>query len=125
MPFINQEVSNDVKLPISNNHRQELPRLLRQSSLGNIPQAASVPMQHVAYTLYHDREAVNTENAGGLTPRLKERVIRMQVETMVAEADKALGLKPTFTEFKEVAKSLATCYPSLQDREGPTGSYVS
>ena len=60
-------------------------------------------MQQVMYTLYIDREALNTERAGGLTSRLKEKVIRMQVETMSAEADHTFHRKPTFTKFKEVA----------------------
>jgi len=67
-----------------------------------------------SYTVYIDEEAKNTERAGGLTKRLKERVIRSQIDNMNTTASmEPFERKPTKNEIDEMAKSLKVHYPSL------------
>ncbi|XP_066918890.1 uncharacterized protein [Clytia hemisphaerica] len=119
----NQGPSTKQDLPSSSRDMPSSSQDMPSSSRELLSLVRQPSIQRIVYTLYNDKEAINTERAGGLTPRLKERVIRMQIETMTTEAERAFQRKPTFTEIKEVAKSLAIQYPSLQDKDKPPGSF--
>lgn len=79
----------------------------------------SSQLKNPDYVIYRDELLDKTEQNGGLSKALKDRLVRYTVSNMCTQAyQKPFNRRPTNPEVEEMAKSLTLVYPSIKDVNG-------